>query len=338
MHGTYAKVLGALGQLVGIAAITAMLLEGLVAFSFSYPTVSPLPLSLTRYLHMRFDRHVIQMMPQCAQYDEAVTYTLKPGRCTFSNREFSNEYVINSAGLRDDEDSLIKPDTVMLGDSLTMGWGVDQDQTFPSLFEKLTGRRTLNAGVSSYGTVRELRLMERLDRSRITNVVIQYSDNDITENLRFVEGTFSTLSLEEYESTVEVHRRDLAYFPGKYTFNVLVQLSGSLRGSPRAAQPDGATVAGVKRQAEVFVGVLERSPIALNDVGVTVLSLDSGFIEAVRQLTIKSPTPWVRSIQFADLGRLAEVDGAFYVLDDHPRAIGHATIARELARLLGPSR
>ena len=54
-----------------ITLISVALLEGIVAFSFRYPGMSLLPRPLLRYLHERFDRHTIQVMPECAQYSPA---------------------------------------------------------------------------------------------------------------------------------------------------------------------------------------------------------------------------------------------------------------------------
>ena len=39
------------------------------------------------------------------------------GNCMFINREFSNNFQINSFGVRDDEESLLHPEVVVLGDS-----------------------------------------------------------------------------------------------------------------------------------------------------------------------------------------------------------------------------
>lgn len=74
---------------------------------------------------------------------------------------------INSLGLRDDEVSLAKPDGVvrilMLGDSVTFGWGVLQDDTVSAKLEKLlnetpgaTRIEVVNSGVGNYNTVQEI--------------------------------------------------------------------------------------------------------------------------------------------------------------------------------------
>jgi len=313
-------------QLVVTVVVTAALLEGLVAWSFRYPRVSPLPAALVRYLHIRFDRQVIQVMPECARYDSTLTYTLKPGHCVFASREFSNTYAINSLGVRDDEDSLHAPQTVMLGDSLTMGWGVEQDQSFPSVFERLSGQRTLNAGVSSYGTVRELRMLGRVDRSAVKNIVIQYNDNDTGENRQLIERPpFTTLSQQQYERTVAEQATLLRYYPGKYAFNVMVQLQSALRRSSTEAPVTPV------RQAELFVRVIEHSPVDLSSFRLIALAVNGPFIDAAKTVAAKSSLPWVTRIEFIDATpALRDVPNAYYGLDDHPRAASHEAIGKLL--------
>ena len=54
----------------------------------------------------------------------------------------------------------------MLGDSHAMGWGVEQEEALPQVLARKSGRKVLNAAVSSYGTVREMLMLDRLDTSR----------------------------------------------------------------------------------------------------------------------------------------------------------------------------
>jgi lysophospholipase L1-like esterase len=316
-------------QVVIVVVLSTILLEVLVALSFRFPQWSPIPISLVQYLHIRFDRNVIQVMPACAVYDEQVTYTLRPGSCIFASREFSNEYRINSLGVRDDEASLAQPHTVMLGDSLTMGWGVEQDETFAQVFEGRTRKRTLNAGVSSYGTVRELRLLERVDTSALRNLVIQYTDNDALENLRFIESpSFTTLTREQYLRTMDDQARLLRYIPGKYVFNVFVQLQSMVRRRLGMSREPGTM--SVDKQAELFVKVVEQSRVDLSPFRVTVLAVDAPFIEALHRLAPTSQVAWVRRLEFVEASSITRLNGAFYTLDDHPTAIGHEALARLL--------
>jgi lysophospholipase L1-like esterase len=302
--------------------------------SFRHPAISPIPLPLLRQLHELFDRNTIQVMPECAVYNDRLTYTLRPGQCTFSNREFSNIYRINRLGVRDDELSLRQPSVVMLGDSITMGWGVEQEEAFPSVFERLTRQRTLNAGVSSYGTVRELRMLELVDRRSLTDVVIQYSANDRKENQSFADGTFRILSREQYESTVTGQAELLEYHPGKHALNLMVTLRNATR-DPTNATTDTQ----IDRDAEVraFLHVLENSPVDLAPFRVTVIAIDTAFIERARTLALASPSPVARGLRFIDLTAAVSIPGAFYRLDGHPTKFGHESIARALVDVLARS-
>src|SRR6185436_2355315 len=81
-----------------------------------------------------------------------------------------------------------KPRVLLIGDSHTLGWGVEDDQTFASVLASEFGYRTVNLGVSSYGTPRELGWLERQGKPLPDDrVVLQYSDNDFDENRQFVE-------------------------------------------------------------------------------------------------------------------------------------------------------
>lgn len=316
-----------------VALVTVVLLEVLVALSFAYPRLSPIPQPMLRTLHQHFDRNVIQVMPECASYDERVTYLLRPGTCTFANREFTNRFHINSLGVRDDESSLLAPSVVVLGDSVTMGWGVEQHEAYPEVVERLTGRRVLNAGISSFGTVRELRLLERIDRSRLEYLLIQYTDNDLPENEAFLAaGELRILTAPEYRQTVEQHQRSLRYIPGKYAFNVLVQLQSAARRRVEVTRVADATEGDWQRAARVFVDVLVRSPVDLSHTPLIVLSLHSEFIEALREVVQRSELPWIAEIRLLDAGSATRFPGAYYDLDDHPTAAGQEAIARAVVR------
>ena len=127
---------------------------------------------------------------------------------------------MNSLGVRDDEASLASPRIIVAGDSYAMGWGVDQEKTFAQLLEKETGTRVLNAGISSYGTAREMALLKRVDLSRLAFLIIQYSDNDYIENKGFVHfgRKLPILSEAEYQQIVSDHMWRTDYYFGKRTF------------------------------------------------------------------------------------------------------------------------
>jgi lysophospholipase L1-like esterase len=94
----------------------------------------------------------------------------------------------NSFGLREGERSKAKPPgtyrIVALGDSITMGWGVAQDMTFPAQLERMLnakppkgfpqGQRyeVLNLGVGNYNTVQEVMRLKNLGLAFNPDLVI----------------------------------------------------------------------------------------------------------------------------------------------------------------------
>lgn len=84
------------------------------------------------------------------------------------------DVAINSKGLRDAEHTYEKPDStfriLLLGDSITMGWGVAQDKLYADVLERQLNSRpplpsykqyeVINAGVGNYNTDHELYYLE----------------------------------------------------------------------------------------------------------------------------------------------------------------------------------
>jgi lysophospholipase L1-like esterase len=75
------------------------------------------------------------------------------------------EFDINSKGLRDSEIPYARtpgvPRVLMLGDSMTVGWGVALGETFPKRIEKAYAERgkkveIINTGVGNYNTIQEV--------------------------------------------------------------------------------------------------------------------------------------------------------------------------------------
>ena len=71
-----------------------------------------------------------------------------------------------------------------------MGWGVNDENTFSAMLQKLTQRKVYNLGVSSYATEQEIKnLLKHPDIDKINTIVIQYCDNDLSTNLEFPMNT-----------------------------------------------------------------------------------------------------------------------------------------------------
>lgn len=109
---------------------------------------------------------------------------------------FGQEITINSAGMRDREHALAKPDgsfrILVLGDSFMEAYQVAFEETFSSLLEgSLTERagrevEVINAGVSGWGTADELRYLTHygLEYEPDLVLVVMTLHNDVSDNLR----------------------------------------------------------------------------------------------------------------------------------------------------------
>ena len=91
------------------------------------------------------------------QEDESLPFTLKPNvkdyRFTSNMVEFSNLVSTNSFGFRGKEISQEKPKDVyrilLLGDSVTFGWGVEDDQTFAFIAEEALNQWSQEKGLNT---------------------------------------------------------------------------------------------------------------------------------------------------------------------------------------------
>ena len=147
---------------------------------------------------MRYERHIVQYLPECAEFDPQLAYRLKPGRCRFHNREYDHEIVVNSAGMRDREEALDGAADRRRGRLVRdgLGRGAVGDRAAAVLGE-LTGEKTLERR-RALATARRARCCccARSTSPAAHTLVIQYCENDFIENARFVraDGRLPTMA------------------------------------------------------------------------------------------------------------------------------------------------
>ena len=102
-------------------------------------------------------------------HDRDLGYLLTPGdrhvRSVKKERKdgatiYDVEYHINDFGFRDTPNYGDKRPVFFFGDSFTFGEGVNDADTLPAQFSKVTGRKTSNFGVHGYGPHQFLRILE----------------------------------------------------------------------------------------------------------------------------------------------------------------------------------
>lgn len=286
--------------------------------------------ALREYYHS-YDMNIIQMQPGMAGYDSALFYELKPGTFTYSNREFSNEYFINSAGFRDDEASLDHPKVVVLGDSYAMGWGVEQEETFPQLLEAELEYPVLNTGVSSYGTAREVASLAKVNTDSLEYLIIQYCPNDLAENKHFVLANHSlhVSTPENYATHSSNHLDQTSYYFLKHVITLL-----GMMGATEAPPQVDSAIAGIG-DAHAFVSILQASPHIPKDCKIILFSLDagkcdSGFISLIKNhLALEFASSLHDRMSYLDLTGAITSDHR-YILDAHLNSNGHQLVATKL--------
>ena len=280
-------------------------------------------------------------------YDPVLSYTLKKNAVyNHNNIEFSNRIHANSAGLRDDSASLVKPDIICLGDSYTMGWGVRHEQSWPQQLEKLTGLKVLNAGISSYGTVRELLLLERLDTSNLKCLVIQYCYNDWPENDTFLKHNryLPVGSQQTINRTFKSYQLARIYFPFKYSLTMLrMFIRNKWLGDKAkdATLPWMYSLDYVEPSADAFLEVLYKSKLNFRDWNIIIIdtnrypAYDHHFMEAVeKRLRERNyAEAFKRSIRLVAFPELND-QRYFYPLDNHLNTEGNRLVALKVMEQL----
>jgi hypothetical protein len=301
------------------------------------------------YYYDFYNSPLPQFEPKAAVYSQRLFYTLRPNtRFRYFNSEFNNAYSVNSKGVRDGESALRSPGIICLGDSYAMGWGVGQQETYAKQLEQLSGMKTLNAGVSSYGTAREMVQLEQLDTSALKYLVIQYCSNDIGENQAYISNHYvlPVSGKDYYDSIVAGQQIQKKYFPGKYGLLIGQSFVKKKINSIRPIFPivfERESPFGDEAQhAAAFVTILyntSRINFFKTKVIVTVLDsydrLNNGFLEQVTRLAAQAPyrDHFVGNLQVLNMAGALQRDD-YYELDLHIRASGHKKVADSLWRMI----
>ncbi len=122
-----------------------------------------------------------------ARPDRPWLYGLRPGARSRHSRSIPVEYAVNADGFRDLPRAPVKPAgtlrVLVLGDSVTFGFGVERAEAFPAQLEaRLAGAEVLNLGVGGYNPYTEAALLA--DRGLAYQpdlVLVQFSVNDLND-------------------------------------------------------------------------------------------------------------------------------------------------------------
>ena len=323
-------------SVIFIVLITLAVMEAGMYFLVHHPRILRLfprrfRNSIT-YLYIQGDRKIMHFQDGCGLYSPELGYTLKPGSFSYSEVEFTNEYRVNSLGVRDDEEALTAPDIVFLGDSFTVGWGVNHEDTFAYLLGEKTKLKTLNTAIPSYGTVREMLMLRKIDRSALKCLILQYCDDDYDENrLYYLNGNRpQILRAETFKKYAAIHGKPKTYYPGKYLHLKMNKKLERWKTKPAKTQD-----AHPMSDLDLFIHVLKQNEDLLADVPLIVFEMNgvnqtNAFVTALQKKTADPDQPaFIRNLMVLDMSQYLE-DRHFLVLDGHLNPSGNKVVANVL--------
>jgi hypothetical protein len=287
---------------------------------------------LLRNYHGSFLRgSPIQYRSDCSEPAPGLLYRLRVGRCRFATDEFDTTVRVSRRHLREDFETT-EPDFVVLGDSYSMGWGVEREAAYPALVARRTGLREVVVANSSYGTVRELLLLREAALVDFQAIVLQYCANDIYENRAFLRaGRHLSSPAWEYSDQLKVWEQVSQRNYLRRSRAWLSMFWWTLRAATESAE---AVPAG-NVQAKILIDVLESFAADLRGRPLVVFGADlerdnASFIRAFNEAP--KVAALARAKAFDATNGLQASD--LYRLDPHWRDSGHRVVSAAVLRAL----
>ena len=257
--------------------------------------------------------------------------------------EFTMRLTTNSLGFRGPEPPAPPRGAILfLGDSFTMGYGVDDEEEFPALVRQAVapqGVPVVNAGIGDNGNGRWLKFLEReAPRYAPRLVVLQVTGNDFYDN--HDEGLFELSPGGELvelavpaPGTKRRIQRVIELVPGVAYLHLVglmrqIRMPAGVRSSPREpSDPESI------RQARLVLASLTHRLIeeALSTCAeqgwptlVVLTDLEDEWRRPLEELLV------VRGVPFFSAPRKIERPELYYDVDGHWRPAGHAYMAEKL--------
>lgn len=326
-----------------VLVVLEVLLIGAFKVISTYRT-SRIPDGLKQYLtevYISGFMNCIQYDRTASQFDGSLQYILKPGSHAFTNWEFNTRVDVNRKGLRDSEQNLQSPEVIFLGDSYTMGWGVEEKNSFVRQFANATGKRCLNAGISSYGTAREYLMLNRMSLDSCKLLVIQYHENDLLENYMFFHNGERLASekefLDSYRKSLRINFLVKNYYPFKYLYwlarNSIQHLRFTetvLKKSENENQSEAFPTNHAPYVTKVLTAVREhyKGPILFFCLGKPIFPDVNGQLAGVVKDNKALGITWL------DMRKAQFEEQDFFIFDMHLNEKGHRKVADQLIAFL----
>jgi len=162
-----------------------------------------------------------------------------------------------------------------LGDSVTWGWGLENDETYPEQLQKLLGTQTVvnNFGVNAFGTAQQLLVYDNYVHQLNPDVVaITFVENDLTENLDPKEGRrpwFELVDGKLIPRNQPVARKSVGTFKSltqksvafstlKYTYHILTEALGDSAPDPEKKPKKNTDPTMAEKKWQLYAALLSE--------------------------------------------------------------------------------
>jgi hypothetical protein len=264
-------------------------------------------------------------IPGCIAPDPDLIYVPSIGTCAFDDIEFKTTLTFTEEG-RNTGPKPAGTGIAVIGDSHAMGWGANDHETFAAHLQTLSNRPVYNLGVASYGTARELmRLKKSGVLDKVDTVIIQYCNNDRSENLEFDTASRQALA----DKVFAPRKADAAPPPNKLAY--LAKGYGLTLAAPFRALSERLRRKNFDPHYDAFMPVLEKYRDTLANKRVIVF-YSNPYGQKYRNFPSGTDAR-LPNVHFVDLDLSPSV---YRTLDNHMNPDGHRLAAERLLESLQP--
>jgi len=286
-------------------------------------------ISIQKYMYFNGIREIWQYKKECINFNKFLWYEPKIGSCNFNNSEFNTSLNFDKYGRVSSRPNFFEKESiVVIGDSHTMGWGVNDEETFSAILEKKIDRTVFNLGVSSYGTYRELLRLENSGVLNLVNtIIIQYCDNDLEENVarKYSDKEKPLYDINSYKALLEASNINEYQVIRKWVMYTIFELPFNIIQNILKKENNYRNKNDFESHIEPLIEILKKFP-SIRKKNVIIFYING---EGVRFENYKEKK--LENIKFINIETTKE---DFFNIDDHLNTKGHMKIAEKINTFL----